>query len=126
MLLARRLWPGRLRLRPRLRDGAPGGPPALQGRLRFTDPGTDRGRYIRPLVASVEAGPDDDSLPGAMTCLRHPTAHPVHSVRLPDAFRAACTLWSLGSFLPRLREVAADCVAISSAVCPSLARSRAQ
>jgi len=61
-----------------------------------------------------------------MTCLRHPTAHPVHSVRLPDAFRAACALWSLGSFLPRLREVAADCVAISSAVCPSLARSRAQ
>jgi hypothetical protein len=36
--------------------------------------GSDCGRYIRPLVASVEAGPDDDSLAGASRssrCLSH-------------------------------------------------------
>src|SRR5438876_11655544 len=75
MLLSRRYGPLGYALRPRLRDGASGAPPALQGRPRFTDSGTDCGRYIRPLVASVEAGPDDDSLPGASRlaeCLRHP------------------------------------------------------
>src|SRR2546430_17090027 len=69
------MWPAGLRLRPRLRDGASGAPPALQGLLRFTDSGTDCGRYTRPLVSSLEAGSDDDLRPGGSGLaegVRHP------------------------------------------------------
>src|SRR5437016_6969395 len=56
------MWRAGLRLGPRLTDGASWAPPALHGHLRFTHPGTDCGRHIRPPVASVATGPHHDSL----------------------------------------------------------------
>src|ERR1035438_10006990 len=48
--------------------------PCVARASSLLDSGSDCGRYIRPLVASVEAGPDDNSLAGASRlprCLSH-------------------------------------------------------
>ena len=54
--------------------------PCVARASSLLDSGSDCGRYIRPLVASVEAGPDDDSLAGAprhSRCPSHRTAFQV-------------------------------------------------
>ncbi len=96
------------------------GVPCVARPALLLDPGSNGGRYIRPLVASIEAGPDDKPLAGASRVSRWLSHRTALTLLLPgsDLFRSACT----SSQLPPGR--AASISTADSLPCPAYVRPR--
>lgn len=90
-------------------------PPALPGRVRFSDARSDCKEYIRPLDASVDAGPDDNRSQEPHYFLGvWATVRAIRFIlRRSDLFPSATTLWQFlgGSYLPRSRSCVTGCPA---------------